>query len=83
MAQTVKIRLDGPGGLPMTEKVLKTTYPNSSRAPSTSPRCPSTPAIPQTLAVRKNSNCRSTMTQEPKQLRLGYLLDRQGLNMLC
>lgn len=26
MAQTVKIRLDGPGGLPMTEKILKTTY---------------------------------------------------------
>ena len=26
MVQTVKIRLDGPGGLPMSEKILKTTY---------------------------------------------------------
>ena len=26
MAQTVKIRLDGPGGLPMSEKILKTAY---------------------------------------------------------
>jgi len=26
MAQTVKIRLDGPGGLPMAERILKTTY---------------------------------------------------------
>lgn len=26
MAQTVRIRLDGPGGLPMPEKTLKTAY---------------------------------------------------------